>query len=156
MSRMCRNEWLSFRSLAFSLTWLSCTQNDFWVLFSPHSETNYIPTLLLWPTFCLRVDTEQLTQPIASNILRSSGSPDSWPSILVREWQVAIQATNWDLTRFSLYAFSSDGWKLKRQMVDEERSFTDQKQWSTMTCMNLRTVTLHDYYHQGFLRPLFF
>lgn len=47
-------------------------------------------------------NSEQLTQPVASNILRSSGSPDSWPSILVREWQVAMQATNWDLTRFSL------------------------------------------------------
>lgn len=51
---------------------------------------------------CLWIVMEQLTQPVASNILRSSGSPDSWPSILVREWQVAIHATNRDLTRFSL------------------------------------------------------
>lgn len=57
----------------------------------------------------------ELTQPVASNILRSRGSPESCPSILVREWQVAMQATNWDLTRLSLYAFSSDSRKLQTQ-----------------------------------------
>lgn len=63
-----------------------------------HDSSHLNPDLVLsfW------IDMEQLTQPVASNILRSSGSPDSWPSILVREWQVAIHATNRDLTRFSL------------------------------------------------------
>lgn len=53
-----------------------------------------------------------LTQPVALNILRSKGSPESLPSILVSEWQVAMQATNAELTRLSLAASDSGGEKL--------------------------------------------
>lgn len=53
-----------------------------------------------------------LTHPVASNIFRSSGSPESTPSILVREWQVAMQATKGERIRLSLQALSSGSWKL--------------------------------------------
>lgn len=53
-----------------------------------------------------------LTQPVALNILRSKGSPESSPSILVSEWQVAMQATNAELTILSLAALDSGGEKL--------------------------------------------
>lgn len=55
-----------------------------------------------------------LTHPIASNIFKSSGSPESTPSIFVREWQVAMQATNSDFSKLSLQAFSSGKRKLKQ------------------------------------------
>ena len=54
-----------------------------------------------------------LTQPVALNILRSKGSPESSPSILVSEWQVAMQATNALLTRLPLAASASGGEKLE-------------------------------------------
>lgn len=56
--------------------------------------------------------TEELTQPVALNILRSNGSPESSPSILVSEWQVAMQATNDELTILSTAALDSGGEKL--------------------------------------------
>ena len=55
----------------------------------------------------------RLTQPVALNILRSSGSPESSPSSLVREWQQAMPATNAVLTRPSLAGSSSGGEKLE-------------------------------------------
>lgn len=57
---------------------------------------------------------ETLTQPIASNIFKSSGSPESTPSILVREWQVAMQAINSDFSKLSLQALFSGERKLKQ------------------------------------------
>lgn len=56
-----------------------------------------------------------LTQPVALNILRSKGSPESSPSILVSEWQVAMQATNAEFTRLSLAASDSGGEKLQQR-----------------------------------------
>lgn len=56
-----------------------------------------------------------LTQPVALNILRSKGSPESSPSILVSEWQVAMQATNVVFTRLSLAASDSGEQKLQRR-----------------------------------------
>lgn len=53
------------------------------------------------------------TQPVAPNILRSRGSPDSSPSILVREWQVAMQATKAEFTRLSQATSVSGGTKLR-------------------------------------------
>lgn len=54
-----------------------------------------------------------LTQPVALNILRSKGSPESSPSILVSEWQVAMQATNVVFTRLTLAASDSGEQKLQ-------------------------------------------
>lgn len=59
-----------------------------------------------------QVGTEKLTQPVAPNILRSNGSPESSPSILVSEWQAAMQATNDELTILSTAALVSGGEKL--------------------------------------------
>lgn len=55
-----------------------------------------------------------LTQPVALNILRSRGSPESSPSILVSEWQVAMQTTNAEFTKLSSAAFDSGGEKLEQ------------------------------------------
>lgn len=55
------------------------------------------------------VQDHTLTHPVALNIFRSSGSPDSSPSILVREWQAAMQARNGDSTTHSAPG-SSSGW----------------------------------------------
>ncbi|KAG7227156.1 hypothetical protein INR49_013954 [Caranx melampygus] len=64
--------------------------------------------------------TRPLLQPVALNILRSKGSPDSSPSILVSEWQDAMQATKAELTRLSLAASDSGG-NNAEELEDVER-----------------------------------
>lgn len=57
------------------------------------------------------------TQPVALNILRSRGSPESSPSILVSEWQVAMQVTNREVVAPSWVTFDSGGEKLQQRRV---------------------------------------
>lgn len=57
------------------------------------------------------------TQPVALNILRSSGSPESSPSILVSEWQVAMQVTNREVAAPFRVTFDSGGEKLQQRQV---------------------------------------
>lgn len=56
-----------------------------------------------------------LTQPVASNILRSRGSPERRPSRVVSEWQAAMAATNGELATWGSRRSSPAGRKLGRE-----------------------------------------
>lgn len=64
----------------------------------------------------LRIFAEQkLTQVVASNILRSSGSPWMVPSRRIREWQLAMAADSGPHGKASPEAKLWTSWKLKEK-----------------------------------------